>query len=225
MQNFNLKNLFYDFKSIANNQTSTNIDEINYTDGNSTDIFKVLNTIEKSELITNKDETIIRFYDMFVIDYLINNNNRNNTNWGFFIEPIGKYDSILALIFDNGNSFHNKLSDNQMLERLNNKSLFDDACVYGTTCFTKNDKHINFTKAFNNEELLNLGLKDSILRNVPIITDNLITIIKLIDETPNEFNNIIVCSDIQKKFIIESIKARYEVLVSIFKLLNNIANE
>ena len=91
-----------------------------------------------------------------------------------------------------------------MLERLNNKSLFDDACVYGTTtCFTKNDKHINFTKAFNNEELLNLGLKDSILRNVPIITDNLITIIKLIDEIPNEFNNIIVCSDIQKKFIIE----------------------
>lgn len=119
-KNFNLKNLFYDFKSIANNQTSTNIDEINYTDGNSTDIFKVLNTIEKSELITNKDETIIRFYDMFVIDYLINNNDRNNTNWGFFIEPIGKYDSILASIFDNANSFHTKLSDNQMLERLNN---------------------------------------------------------------------------------------------------------
>lgn len=225
-KNFNLEGLFYDFKSIANNQTSTIIDEIDYTDGNSTDIFKVFNTIKKSELITNKEETFTRFWNMFVIDYLINNNDRNNTNWGYFIKPIGKSESLLAPIFDNGNSFYNKLSDNQMLERLNNKALFDDACVYGTTsCFMENDKHLNFTKAFKNKTYLDLGLNDAILRNVPNIANKMPLILEFIDEIPNDFNGLTVCSDIQKAFIKETLKARCNALESIFDSLSESTNK
>ncbi len=225
-KNFNLKGLFYDFKSIANNQSSSNIDEQDYTDGTSTDIFKVLNTITKSELITNKEETFIRFWDMFIVDYLINNNDRNNTNWGYFIEPIGKSESRLAPVFDNGNSFHNKISEKQMLDRLNDKALFDDSCVLGVTCyFTENGKLINFFKAFKNQKLLDLGLKDSILRNVPNIINKLPSILDFIDEIPNNLNDLIVCSDIQKEFIKETTKARFNVLVSIYESLKNKCEE
>lgn len=221
-KNFNLNGLFYDFKSIANNQTSTNIDEIDYTDGSSTDIYKILNTILKSEIITNKEETIKRFFDMFVIDYLINNNDRNNTNWGYFIEPKGKKETILAPIFDNGNSFNNKISKKQILERLNNQEIFKDACVNGTTCcFMINGKLITFLKAFKNEKLLSLGLKDGILRNVPKIVKAIPMIIEFIDQIPCEFNELIICSDIQKEFIIKSIKARCDALVNIYESLIN----
>ena len=55
------------------------------------------------------------FWKCAVIDCFINNNNRNNGNWGLLYEE-GKY--RLAPIYDNGAALSNKLSDKQIYKEI-----------------------------------------------------------------------------------------------------------
>ena len=51
-----------------------------------------------------------RFWDMFVVDCFINNNDRHNGNWGIFVfESENKIS--LAPVYDNGNSLFPKHSE------------------------------------------------------------------------------------------------------------------
>lgn len=56
-----------------------------------------------------------RFWEQFIVDMLINNNDRNNGNWGVLYEN-GEY--RLAPVFDNGASFSNKTPDCKIIECL-----------------------------------------------------------------------------------------------------------
>ncbi len=90
------------------------------------DVLKVLNT---APVLKNNPTIKERFWDMFVIDAFIRNNDRNNGNWGFFINGDGTATS--APVFDNGNSFFNKRTPVVAENHLNNiSSMIQDA--YGT---------------------------------------------------------------------------------------------
>lgn len=51
------------------------------------DIINILSEIEKKKIlnISINDNIKDRFWDMFIIDGLIGNNNRHNENWGFLV--------------------------------------------------------------------------------------------------------------------------------------------
>ena len=211
-KNFNIKNNFTEFKNVANRLRSKEIDEIEYTDGSSTDIEKIMLTINSSNLISKKNETIKRFWDMFVVDYLINNNDRNNTNWGFMIDPYNPMTkATLSPIYDCGNSFNNKLSDKQLMDKMIDEKIFKEVTVNGlSSCFELRGHHVKFTNAFYNDDLLNLGLKDAILRNVPNIKNHFDEIIDFIENIPETENDLKICSPIYKDFIELSLKERLE---------------
>ena len=214
-KNFDLENKFYEFKSVANRLRSKEIEEINFIDGNTLDVKEIIKIINVSSLIKDKDKTIERFFDMFIIDYLLNNNDRNNTNWGFMIEPYNlETKETLAPIYDCGNSFNNKLSDRQIQERLNNEEIFNERCVDGLTCsFSLNGHQLNFKDAFSNDELLNLGLKDALKRNVMKIVNHFDQIEELINDIPEEENGVKVLTKVYKEFIIKSLSARLEKIL------------
>ena len=214
-KNFDLENKFHEFKSVANRLRSKEIEEINFIDGNALDVKEIIKIINVSSLIKDKDKTIERFFDMFIIDYLLNNNDRNNTNWGFMIEPYNlEAKETLAPIYDCGNSFDNKLSDRQIQERLNNEEIFNERCVDGLTCsFSLNGHQLNFKDAFSNDELLNLGLKDALKRNVMKIVNHFDQIEELINDIPEEENGVKVLTKVYKEFIIKSLSARLEKIL------------
>lgn len=211
-KNFDLENKFHEFKSVANRLRSKDIEEINFIDGNTLDVKEIIKIINVSSLIKDKNKTIERFFDMFIIDYLLNNNDRNNTNWGFMIEPYNlSSKETLAPIYDCDNSFDNKLSDRQIQERLNNEEIFNERCVDGLTCsFSLNGHQLNFKNAFSNDELLNLGLKDALKRNVMKIVNHFDQIEELINDIPKEENGVKVLTKVYKEFIIKSLSARLE---------------
>ena len=63
--------------------------------------------LRSSTLIGDHDEVIRRFWDMFVVDALIGNGERNNEKWGFLqAPPFGALE--LAPVYDNGNAMFNK---------------------------------------------------------------------------------------------------------------------
>lgn len=223
-KNFNTKNNFTEFKNVANRLRARDIDEIEYTDGSSTDIDKILTTIVKSELITNKEKTIDRFWDMFVVDYFLNNNDRNNTNWGFMIEPYNlSSKETLAPIYDCGNSFNNKLSDEQLMNKMCNEKMFKETTVNGlSSCFEFRGHHVNFTNAFFNNELLNLGLGNAVIRNVSNIKEHFDKICDFIKSIPEKENGLTICSNVYKKFMELSLKERLEdVLLPVYEQLLN----
>lgn len=97
--------------------------------GRGTDLAEVLYTIRASEDLQAVPGVEERFWEMFVVDALIGNNDRNNNNWGLMRRVDGSLS--LAPVYDNGNAFFNKRSDSVMASRLGNpKLLAEDA--FGT---------------------------------------------------------------------------------------------
>ena len=169
---------------------TTNLDELNIVINNNS-IFK-----EHPELKT-------RFWDMFIIDAFIGNNDRNEGNWGMILNRETK-DLKLAPVFDNGASFFNKSSDNKMKKIIENKELYKDAFYNGSRCaFEKNGKEINPLKYI---ELMNdLDCNDAILRIVPKIKKEWDNIINVIETIPNSFKEIEIISNIRKEYYILSL--------------------
>ena len=93
---------------------------------------KLESTSSSNPHAINIDETIIimnnnplfnrvaglkdRFWDMFIVDALIGNNDRNNGNWGVIVDNRTN-ETKIAPVFDNGASFNTKSSD----ENIENK--------------------------------------------------------------------------------------------------------
>ena len=76
--------------------------------------------LEKNRKITNVDETISIFFEMYIVDALLGNFDRHGANWGF-LKKENKYQ--LAPIFDNGSCLLNKLvNEDEMNYILNNEN-------------------------------------------------------------------------------------------------------
>lgn len=70
--------------------------------------------------LTNVNETVERFWDMFIIDALNGNFDRHGGNWGF-LKRGSQY--TLAPVYDNGSSMYPRLNtDEQLLNVLNSES-------------------------------------------------------------------------------------------------------
>ena len=64
---------------------------------------------------TNVEETIERFWDMFIVDALNGNFDRHGGNWGF-IKKDNKY--RIAPVYDNGSSMYPKLNTDEEIEKV-----------------------------------------------------------------------------------------------------------
>ena len=83
------------------------------SDGEAIYLSDVLTTIETSSLLKRVAGVRERFWDMFVIDALIKNPDRNNGNWGVLWDGVGY---ALAPVYDNGSSLFSKSRDS-LIER------------------------------------------------------------------------------------------------------------
>ncbi len=76
--------------------------------------------LEKNRKITNVDETISIFFEMYMVDALLGNFDRHGANWGF-LKKENKYQ--LAPIFDNGSClFPQLVNEDEMNYILNNEN-------------------------------------------------------------------------------------------------------
>lgn len=159
-----------------------------------------------------------RFYDMFVVDALIGNNDRNERNWGLVLN---KENSVLRLapVYDNGTAFCNKSDNSKLQSFLDNENKFKQLAYDSSiSVFSLNDKKINPLKYI--ESMQNEELNQAILRIVPKI--DLKKIKDFFDTIPYEYNNIQVFSKEQRLVYYNLLVYRYEkVLLPIYNKLNN----
>lgn len=207
-----------DFKHIKN-MYDPNLEEITERDtsnGSSggTDLSVILEEIENN-IITSKIEGIKeRFWDMFVVDALIANGDRNNENWGL----IQKKDGYITLspVYDNGNSFNNKMDLDKLKRIVNDDRLMRDNAINNViSYYTIENKKIHpfhFLKKENvPEKLLDAIEEYNYKVSIKKISD-------FISEIPEEHNGKKVISPEYKEYLINTISQRDKQFQEILKL-------
>lgn len=154
--------------------------------------------------LTKIDGVKDRFWDMIVIDGLINNSDRNDGNWGVIREK-GKKD-ILAPIFDNGGSFNGKTPDSRLKRMLENSDMLIKNALNGNSTYCDKDEKVILFKDIINDD--SDECKNALLKNVPLIKEKMLEITKMINDIPD-----FVCSPIRKQFYIQTMKIRYEQIL------------
>lgn len=197
-----------ELKNSANKELSEafNEDMPESATGDSVNLEELLVHFKVNPLM-NRQDLQERFWDCVVIDILIDNKDRNNGNWGLLWNE-SKNGYELAPIYDNGNSFEPKANDERLREILNGN--YEERMLGGRTVYSYHDKLLSAKK------ILGLGLKeldDAVIRVLPKIQEHMSEIERFIDEIPNEYNGIPVCSDIRKQYYKKCLEVRKEKLL------------
>ncbi|MCL2198196.1 MAG: CtkA family protein [Defluviitaleaceae bacterium] len=199
------------FHDLKNSFMSSDLESYSGT-GSETLLDEVLATINNQEDLKSNPDVKSRFWDMFVTDAFIGNNDRNNGNWGILWDTDGK--ATLAPVYDNGNAFFNKRSIKQMESRLtDDNAMHEDAyktltCAYKHTGLDNEGHHINpfkFIEEGSNEDCtaaVSRFLKNADMKKIKA----------LIQKIPESTGTLAVMPDIQKRFYIKLLEIRYNHL-------------
>lgn len=172
----------------------------NETNGTGLDLYEILMTIQEHPFLKDVNGVQEHFWNMFVVDALIGNTDRNNSNWGIIIRENGTKE--LAPVYDNGNCLNSKWDNEKMLAVLSDeKRLMAESFSARRCIFELDGKRLN---PYLLIERMEYGDCNQVLKKiVPKMAESLSNIEKLISEIP-------VLTDLQKKFYLALMKARYE---------------
>lgn len=104
--------------------------------GMSTDLDDIMYIIESARFI-DRDKCLQRFWDMFAVDSVIGNCDRNNGNWGFVLDG-NSY--VLYEIYDCGGCLNNKKSDEQLANMT--EAQFEQMAVKYAFNYTYHGHHV-----------------------------------------------------------------------------------
>lgn len=170
---------------------------------------EVITHLKYNPKLYEVDGLVDRFWDCIVIDGFINNNDRNNGNWGV-IRTKGQKD-ILAPIYDNGASFSPNVSEEKILHKINNEKVLIQSACSNITVYSLDEE----TNALY-RDILNLDipeLQNAIKRNVPKIRQNLEKIKNMIDDIPETVLQYKIISKTRKEVYKKELEIRLEHLL------------
>lgn len=146
-----------------------------------------------------------RFWDVVLIDMLINNNDRNEDNWG--VIKFRKEDKcILSPIYDCGNSFYSKTSDERIVEIMADEKRLFSSAINGITAYEDDDE-----KRISNTDIIKYVKKynpESISRIIDKVNNKMEEVKKFIYSIPSDYNGIQIMSNIRKEYYIKTIEIR-----------------
>ena len=190
----NNKRLF-DFRSVINTLSGS------VHSGTETELTDILEAIEKQKFV---NPGILRehFWNMFIMDALLGNSDRNNSSWGLLYDKQTKTAEI-APIFNCGSCLFLHAEESVIKIILENEIELNARIYQFPTSAIKTDGeriyYYDFISSMQNEDC-----SKAVLRIVPKIDINLIS--AFIDNVP-------YISDLQRKFYKTYITAKYEKII------------
>lgn len=193
-----LKNIYSDELEEYEQHTSSS--------GMGTELETVIKIIETNPVLREVPGVKERFWDMFVTDAFMGNNDRNNGNWGVIYGSNGERQ--LSPVYDNGNSFRNKASDRQLMRTLADITVLENSAYKAQiSIFTTNSgKMINPFDVISGAQ--NEDCNGAVKRIVPKI--DLQGISKMINRIPETFQGVKLISSVQKEYFNMVLQKRYE---------------
>ena len=187
--------LLHDFCSIKNTVLDSD------SGGNGTELYDVLDTIEKQQFISPV-RLMEHFWDMFVIDAMLGNFDRHNGNWGFLSDPANG-ETEIAPVFDCGSCLLPQADEKVMREVLNNKDAMNARVFQFPTSALKQDgQKINYHDFLMKAEYADCN---AALRRIYGRMD--------MEKICAFINGVPYISDLQKEFYNRYIAARVDRLI------------
>lgn len=179
------------------------------------DIQSLLMHLEYNPILKDIPDIKERFWEQAIIDIFINNNDRNNGNWGI-LRSIHNIDR-LAPIFDNGACLSTKVSEDKIIRLLSDEKLLKESALSGVTAYYDNGKQLSikqFIKKFQVEE----DFAKAVLKVVPLIETKLRIINDFINNIPTEYAfedgyKLSIMSEERKEFYIKQMQIRLDTLL------------
>lgn len=180
----------------------------NETNGVGVDLYEIMMTIQEHPFLKDVPELKQHFWNMFVVDALIGNTDRNNSNWGIIVGEHGE--KKIAPVYDNGNCLNSKWDDEKMQSVLGDTKMVEAEAYKARRCiFEAEGKRINPYHLMESMEYPDCS--KAIRRITPRIG-------KCLDEIRKLIRGIPALSEVQKQFFITVIEKRYkEVLLPVCK--------
>ena len=172
----------------------------NETNGVGVDLYEIIMTIQEHPFLQDVLGVAEHFWNMFVMDALIGNTDRNNSNWGIILRKDGSKE--LAPVYDNGNCLNSKWDDEKMQIVMDDAAKMEAEAYKARRCiYELQGKRIN--PYYIMESMEYQGCSDAIRKLVPEIGRCMGKIRIMIEEIP-------ILSEVQKRFFTSIIECRYE---------------
>lgn len=214
-------------KNFANTELSEMLEQSFSSTGSehNVDLEELLLHLDYNQILRHINGIKERFWEQAVIDIFINNNDRNNGNWGILRDAEGN--DRLAPVFDNGGCFQTKLSESKLEKLLQNpqlviKNASNIQTAYGVKGHTLSAIH--FLDLYEKQN----GLCDAIKKVIPNISSHMLEIYRFITQIPEIYctmdnRTLVVCSENRKKLFLMQLQARYEnLLLPYYEKIKNI---
>lgn len=157
--------------------------------------------LENNKKLTNVEETISSFFEMYIVDAFIGNFDRHGSNWGF-LKKDNKY--TLAPIFDNGSSLFPQMANEDEMRMVLESEEEINKRVYK---FPTSQIKLHNKKSSYFEVISSLEFEE--INKALIKIYNKIDM-KKIEHLIDEINNV---SDLHKEFYKKMLYARYEKIL------------
>lgn len=172
-------------------------------------INEIIFQLEHNSVLKNIENAKERFWDVVLIDLLINNNDRNEDNWGVIKDKSNnKY--YLSPIYDCGNCFYGKTSDERIKEIMADQEKLVSSALNGITAYEDDQE-----KRIRNEDIIKMNNKDlklSITRIKKLVELKMEEIIAFVNSIPTSFNGVDIMSEIRKEYYLKTFTIRFEAL-------------
>ena len=172
----------------------------NETNGVGVDLYEIMMTIQEHPFLQDVPGVKEHFWSMFIMDALIGNTDRNNSNWGIILRKDGSKD--IAPVYDNGNCLNSKWDDEKMRIVMDDADKMEAEAYKARRCiFELHGKRVNPYHIIESREYPEC--LEAVYRLTPQIGNNMDKIQTMIKEIP-------ILSEIQKRFFTSMIEYRYE---------------
>lgn len=164
-------------------------------------IDSIMEVVNNTPQIADKEAFKKLFWDMFVVDGLIGNRDRNLENFGVLCNA----DDTLSFspVYDCGSSLSPLLSEEKIAKRLSDENEFKREELNVYSCFRENRNRILISEYMKHPHS---ELRKAIKRMAPKITSKLEDIAIIINETP-------MISDNYKSYIKRSLALRNKMII------------
>ena len=180
----------------------------NETNGVGVDLYEIMMTIQEHPFLQDVSGVAEHFWNMFVVDALIGNTDRNNSNWGIILRKDGSKE--LAPVYDNGNCLNSKWNDEKMQIVMDDAAKMEAEAYKARRCiFELQGRRIN--PYYIMESMEYQGCLDAVHRRVPEMG-------RCMSEIQTMIEGIPILSEVQKRFFTSIIECRYEkVLLPVYQ--------
>ena len=168
----------------------------------------IVELLENNKKLTNVEETVSTFFEIYIVDAFLGNFDRHGANWGF-IKENNCY--TLAPVFDNGSCLFPNLVDEEEMQKIMESEVETDKRIYN---FPTSQVKLNGRKSSYFEVINSLQFEEcnDALRYVMSKLD-MVKVEKLINEAP-------FISQVQRAFYKHMLNARYnKILLASFEKL------